>query len=299
MPEAMQTSGFTYVRNGITYGYPFIASLNSLLPVVDELVVVVGDSHDGTREAIENLKEPKLKIIDSVWDESLRNNGRIFAQQAALGLNNITGEWAVHLQVDEVLEEGAAAKIKEAIRQADSNNKIDGLLFPFLHFWGDYNHIRNTRRTHRYEIRAFKNTGNVGPYHDSQGFRKYAGSEKGKKLRVIRADTPIFHYSYTRPPGLMTTKANYFHRFWHDNAWLQKNTNASEFDYNDVDRLEVFTGSHPVFMHEVIKKKDWYFLYDPSKSNMTLKDRMLYRFEKATGIRPFEYRNYKLVKTKR
>ena len=45
----MKISGFTYVRNGIKLGYPFIPSILSLLPAVDELVVVVGDSGDESR----------------------------------------------------------------------------------------------------------------------------------------------------------------------------------------------------------------------------------------------------------
>lgn len=65
-------SGFTYVRNGLTYGYPFSASIKSLLPLVDELIVVVGDSDDGTREAVSAIRDSKIKIIDTVWDHELR-----------------------------------------------------------------------------------------------------------------------------------------------------------------------------------------------------------------------------------
>jgi len=294
--QKMQISGFTYVRNGFAFGYPFLASIHSLLPLVDELVVVIGDSEDGTREAISNLENPKIRIIDTVWDKSLRENGKIFAAQSDLALENISGDWAFHLQVDEVLHENDQQKIAETIKAADSKKEVDGLLFLFLHFWGDYHHIRNTRRTHRFEIRAFKNTGNIRAYKDSQGFRNYGKKPKGKKLRVVKTDTPIYHYSYTRPPQLMARKVNYFHRFWHDDTWLKKNTDSSEFNYNFVDKLEVFEGTHPVYMKNVIEKKDWEFTYDPSQTNMKIKDKILYGFEKLTGIRPFEYRNYKQVK---
>lgn len=292
----MQISGFTYVRNGFAFGYPFLASVQSLLPLVDELVVVVGDSTDGTREAIINLENPKIKIIHTVWDESLRENGRIFALQADTGLENISGDWAFHLQVDEVLHEKDQQKITNTLKAADSNNKVDGLLFPFLHFWGDYQHIRNTRRTHRFEVRAFRNTGNIRAYKDSQGFRKYGQNPKGEKLKVIKTDTPIYHYSYVRPPQLMTRKTNYFHRFWHDDAWLKKNTGDSKFDYNKVDKLEVFEETHPKYMKEIMEKKDWEFTYDASQTTMNCKDKILYGFEKLTGTRPFEYRNYKVIK---
>jgi glycosyltransferase involved in cell wall biosynthesis len=292
----MQIGGFTYVRNGFAFGYPFLASLHSLLPLVDELVVAVGDSTDGTREAISTLENPKIKIINTVWDESLRENGKIFAEQSDLALNNISGDWAIHLQVDEVLHENDQQRIADTLKTVNANKKVDGLLFPFLHFWGDYQHIRNTRRTHRFEIRAFRNTGNIRAYKDSQGFRNYEQNPKGEKLKVMKIDTPIYHYSYVRPPQLMTRKANYFHRFWHDDTWLKKNTGKTIFDYNQVDKLELFEGSHPQYMKEIMKKKDWEFTYDPAQTNMKIKDQILYKFEKLTGIRPFEYRNYKQVK---
>ena len=68
----MRVSGFSYVRNGFTYGYPFIESILSVLPLCDEFIMVVGDSTDGTREAVEKINSPKIKIIDTVWDETMR-----------------------------------------------------------------------------------------------------------------------------------------------------------------------------------------------------------------------------------
>ena len=298
----MKISGFTFVRNGFTFGYPFIQSIQSLLPVVDELIVVVGDSTDGTRQAIEKLNDKKIIIIDSVWNENLRNSGKIFAQQSNLGLEKTTGDWAFHLQVDEVLHQSSAAKIRQFINLADKNKEVDGLLFPFLHFWGDFNHIHNTRRTHRFEIRAFKNTGNIFSYKDSQGFRKYASpqayinNQPGEKLNIINTSVPVYHYSHSRNPALMKKKSNYFHRFWHNDQWLKEKTNEQLFDFNEVDKLETFSGEHPIYMKEIIAEKDWDFHYDPSKSNMKMKDKMLNGFEKLFGYRLFEYRNYKIFR---
>jgi len=203
----MKISGFAYIRNGLTYGYPFVPSIKSLLPVVDELIVVVGDSTDGSREEIANIQGDKIKIIDTVWDEEPRKSGKIFAQQSNLGLEKINGGWAIHLQADEVLHEHDQDEIINAVKQTDAREDIDGVLFPFLHFWEDYNHIRNTRRTRRYEIRAFRNTGKVRSYKDSQGFIIYsnpAADHKGQKLRVIKTDSAIYHYAFARHSALMT-----------------------------------------------------------------------------------------------
>ncbi|MDQ3396074.1 MAG: glycosyltransferase, partial [Bacteroidota bacterium] len=173
----MKISGFTYLRNAFTYGYPFIPSILSLLPLVDEFVIVVGDSDDGTLEAVENLKNEKIKIIRTTWNDSLRKGGKIFAQQSNIGIDHVTGDWAFHIQIDEVFHENDLQKIKEAFNKADKDPSIEALLFPFFHFFGDFNHIRNTRRTHRYEIRAFRTNLFVRSYNDSQGFRKYPSIE--------------------------------------------------------------------------------------------------------------------------
>lgn len=297
----MKISGFTFVRNGFTFAYPFEASILSLLPIVDELVVVVGDSNDGTREAVEAIGDEKIRIIDSVWDADLRNGGQIFAKQTNLGLDHISGDWAFHLQVDEVLHEKEYPAIKEAIDKANRAEGVDGILFPFYHFWGDYGHIRDTRATHKYEIRAFKMRGCVRSYRDSQGFRKYSSveayenGEEGEKLNVIMAGAKIFHYSYTRHPRLMKNKSNYFHRFWHSDDWVKKNTDQREFDFNEVDRLDEFKGTHPRVMKDVIEKQDWDFTYDPSRAKMNLKERILHFIERKTGKRLFAYKNYRLI----
>jgi len=293
----MKISGFTYVRNGFKMGYPFMASIHSLLPIVDELVVVVGNSEDGTREAVENLKNDKIIIVDSIWEEEKRRNGEIFREQSNIGLNKITGDWAIHLQADEVLKQSARKELIKYIKIADELNDIDGLLFPFYHFWGDYKHIRRTRRTHAFEIRAFKNHRNILSYKDSQGFRKFKSSssdKKGVKLKVLKTEIPIYHYSHTRNPKLMNKKSNYFHRFWHSSDWLDKNTKELDFDFNDVDKLELFKDVHPKYMEEVMNEQDWDFEYEPSKSNMSFKDKILYKIEKLFNYRLFEYKNYKI-----
>lgn len=299
---ALKISGFTYVRNGLNYGYPFVQSIQSLLPLVDELIVVVGDSVDGTREAVEHIQDSKIKILDSIWDDKLREGGKVFAQQSNLGLDQITGDWGFHIQVDEVLHERDYPLIRAAIEKASQDDSIDGILFPFLHFWGDYQHIRNTRNTHSHEIRLFKNRGVVRSYKDSQGFRKYeslqayeAGAQ-GEKLKVSRVLAPVFHYSYTRNPKLMKQKATYFHKFWHNDDWMARHREELLFDFNDVDRLEPYKDSHPAVMASVISSKDWDFTYNVAKSNMSFKEKVLYRIEKLWGIRLFENKNYILIK---
>jgi hypothetical protein len=48
-------------------------------------------------------------------------------------------------------------------------------------------------------------------------------------------------------------------------------------------------------MKERVDSQDWEFVYDKSKQKMKFKYRILHAFEKITGYRLFEYKNYKLV----
>jgi len=41
--------------------------------------VVVGKSEDASRNLISSIGSPKIKIIDSVWDDSLREGGKVLA----------------------------------------------------------------------------------------------------------------------------------------------------------------------------------------------------------------------------
>jgi len=299
----MTISAYTYVRNGLKIGYPFLESIRSLLSIVDEYVVVLGDSDDGSRLAIKSLGSSKIRVIDTVWDMNLRVGGKIFAQQANIGLENVSGDWIIHLQADEVIHEKDLEKLKDLIVRYNDNQKVEGFLFPFLNFRGDYQHIHTGRKAHRFEIRAFKKNGMIRSYKDSQGFRKfsskeaYANGEKGKKLCVAKVDIPIFHYNYVRHPKLMKEKSKLFLSFYKDDESLNKIFhNVEELDYNEVDKLERFTGTHPKVMEEIISKKDWTFVYDPSKCNSSLRHRILNKIEDWTGYRIGEYKNYKLVR---
>jgi glycosyltransferase involved in cell wall biosynthesis len=299
----MKISAYTYVRNGLKMGYPFIESIKSILHIVHEYVIVLGDSDDGSREAILNLNSHKIKIVDTVWDMNFRVGGKLFAQQSNIGLDHVDGDWIVHLQADEVIHENNIEKLINAINAYDNVPKVEGLLFPFLNFRGDYHHIHTGRKSHRFEIRAFRRNKLIRAYKDSQGFRKFSSidaynqGEKGKRLRVVKIDVPVFHYSYVRPPKLMIQKSKFFLRFYRDDEGVDKVfRNLEEIDYSQVDKLSIFTGTHPKVMAEMISRKDWDFVYDPSKCNSSLRHKILNKIEDLTGYRIGEYKNYKIVK---
>jgi len=144
------------MRNSFIYGYPVIESIRSVLPLCDEFIAVVGRSTDGTREAIEAIGSPKIRIIDTEWDPALTKEGKIFAMQANIGLKAISpdSDWAFHIQSDEVIHEEDLPEIKKAMESNLHNKKVEGFLFNFVHFIGDYKHIGPTRKWHSREIRV-------------------------------------------------------------------------------------------------------------------------------------------------
>jgi len=300
----MKVSGFTYMRNSFKYGYPVIESIKSILPICDEFIAVVGDSDDGTREAIEAIGSDKIKIIDTIWDANLRKEGKIFAQQANIGLKAITGDWGFHIQSDEVFHEQDLGEIRNAMENNLSDEKVEGFLFNFFHFIGDYKHIGTTRRWHRREIRIIRNMPTVYSYRDSQGFRIYQSDDdyinqtNSRKLHVKLLNGHVFHYSYCRNPDRLLGKVKRFNNYYQSEQKTEEQyKDYQTFDFGTVaDILAPFTEPHPATMQETIAAQDWVFKHNTKKIALSLRRLILHRIEQITGWRIGEYKNYKLIK---
>lgn len=298
----MKVTAFSYIRNGFIYDYPFIESIHSVLPLCDEFIMVIGDSIDGTREAVAALNNPKIKIIDTVWDEQARKKGLIFAQQSNIGLDHCTGDWAFHIQADEVIHEKDYPAIRKAMTDYLNDTSVEGLLFHFINFFGDYKHYGPSRRFHNKEIRIIRPLPSIRSYRDSQGFRKYNDpahflEEKGEKLHVKQIDAAVYHYSFVRNPEKQAKKVIEMAKRYHDDAKLKELAERFKkgWDFSEIDVLEQFNGSHPGVMQERINSQDWVFDYKPIKNNMSLKERVLYAIQKLTGKQLFTYKNYRII----
>ena len=155
----MNVSGFTIIRNGEKFDYPFTVSIRSVLPLCDVMVVAVGNSEDRTREIIEKIDSPKIKIIDTVWDDTLREGGRVLAVEtdkakAALPANT---DWGIYIQADEVLHEQDYPAIRKAMEQNLDDKRVDGLLFDHLNFYGSFDYIADSRKWSYKQNRIIRN----------------------------------------------------------------------------------------------------------------------------------------------
>ena len=101
----MKVSGFTFIRNGIKYDYPIVEAIKSILPICDEFIVAVGNSEDDTLKLIQNISNEKIKIIETVWDDSQRENGTVLALETDKAFKNISKDtdWCFYIQGDEVI----------------------------------------------------------------------------------------------------------------------------------------------------------------------------------------------------
>lgn len=291
----MKVTGFTIIRNAIKYDYPVVEAITSVLPLCDEFIVSVGNSEDETMQLIKNIQSPKIKIMESVWDDTLRQGGKLLSVETNKVLDAITTEttWCFYIQSDEVVHEKDHDTIRSGMNLFASDKEVEGLLFNYKHFYGSYDYVGNSRKWYRNEIRIIRNNKNIRSYKDAQGFRK----NDDTKLHVKKLDATIYHYGWVKPPRKQQAKQESFHKMWHDDEWMKKNiSNADEFDYSRIDSLELFGESHPEVMHKRITAQNWEFRFQPEKIKLSLKDQFLFGIEKITGWRPGEYKNYILLR---
>lgn len=290
----MKVSGFTFIKNALIYDYPIVESIQSILPLCDEVIVAVGRSTDATLDLIKSIPSPKIKVIETEWDESLREGGRVLAVETDKAFRAIAPEadWAFYIQGDEILHEQDYEAIKTAMHDSLNDLNVEGLLFNYLHFYGSYDYVGESYRWYRKEIRIVRRGLDIFSYKDAQGFRK----KPNDKLLVKQINATVYHYGWVKDPRKMQKKQLEFNKLWRDDQWIENNiAKGEEFDYTQVDSLMVFSGTHPAVMRLRISQKNWKFNFDISRNRYKRKEILKRLIEKLTGIRIGEYRNYRLL----
>jgi hypothetical protein len=289
----MKVSGFSFVKNALIYDYPVVEAIRSILPICDEVVVAVGKSDDETLELIRNI-DPKVRIIETDWDENLRDGGRVLAVETDKAFKAISkdSDWAFYIQGDEVIHEKYLDTIKESMIKYKDHDKVDGLLFSYAHFYGSYDYVGASASWYANEIRVIKKDPSIYSYKDAQGFRK----GDNEKLRVVPIDAYVYHYGWVKDPKAMQRKQENFNKYWHDDNWIDENViKAEAFDYEGhVRELKKFEGTHPKVMLDRIERLNWRFDYDISIDRKSRKDKIK-KLLKRIGI-DTSYRNYIVAK---
>ncbi len=291
----MKISGFTFVRNAIKFDYPILEAITSILPICDEMIVAVGNSDDETLAFIKSIDSPKIKIIETVWDDTLREGGKVLAIETdkALAAVSPDSDWCFYVQGDEVVHEQYLSTIQEAMHDHLLDLKVEGLLFNYQHFYGTYQYVADSPRWYRREIRVIRNTRKFVSYKDAQGFR----TADNQKLRVKMIDASIYHYGWVKPPEIQRAKMKSSIKFWANEEKTEAlKPQLDNFDYSEIDSLTNFKGTHPTVMQARIARMNWQFNFNIKEKKTSLKTRFRNWVEKLTGWRIGEYRNYRLIK---
>lgn len=314
----MKISGFGMARNARKLYYPVKESVASILPIVDEYVFALGkgDEDDRTREELLSLNSDKLKIIDTEWDIEQFPSGMENAHQTNIAKEACTGDWLIYLQADEVIHEKYLDTIVQKCRERLDDDRVEGFLFKYIHFFGDYQHYAHQHGWYQREIRIIRNNPIIHSFWSAQSFRKipdfdgksYKTKEGTEHLHVEPIDVYIYHYGWVRPPELMQSKSKSLetiHRGKKEANAMYKEKKAT-FDYGDMTQMSEFKGTHPEVMKEWIADFHWadelifekgYVPGRPLMKHEKVKYRILSLIEQKLngGKHLFAYKNWKVV----
>jgi hypothetical protein len=289
----MKVTGFSFIRNAVKYDYPIVQAITSILPICDDFMLALGNSEDDTLGLVKSINSDKIKIINTIWDDSIRKGGRVLAQETDKAFDAIPSDtdWAFYIQGDEVIHEKYLNIIYDAMKKYKDDPKVDGLLLNYTHFFGSYDYVGDARRWYRREIRVIKNNKNIRSYKDAQGFRM----SNNKKLKVKLIDAYVYHYGWVKNPYFQQKKQENFGRLYDPQKPDSSVSETVEFDYSFIDSLKRFEGTHPEVMKEKVTKQNWNFVFDTNQRKLSARDSVLMKIEDWTGWRIGEYKNYKKI----
>lgn len=283
-------SGFTFIRNGVKLGFPFEASIHSILPLVDEFVIAVGQGEDDSLERIQAINNNKIKIIETVWNEHMTDRGFVYAQQKMIAQFACTGEWAFYLEGDELVHEAELGAIRASVNQHHSNPAVEALVFDYLHFYGAPDWLATSPAWYRRECRLIRNT--IRSYApDGQYWVSMGRHKRGRTLNAALANAHIYHYGHVRKLHYMQQKMDQVTKYW--------GGTPPKVDYSQIDAqaLQRFTGSHPVLIgdwlaHEAESK----FTPDAAHTltSRERKHRWVMHLEQFFGL-DLSHKHYRLV----
>ena len=280
----MIVSGFTFIRNGVRLGYPFVESIQSVLPICDEFIVALGDSEDGTRERLAELDSTKVRIIPTQWNEAMRFKGYVYGQQKMIAQFCCKGDWAFYLEGDEVVHEQDLPVIRTAMETHLHDSRIEAFAFRYLHFYGSPHHYMASPGWYRREPRIVRNTiRSIAP--DGLYFVILDPGRRGKRGRYPRArelDAPIYHYGHVRSVAKMRDKMRHVAQYW-------SRSDEGIEDYGNVcaDFVRTFDGTHPAIIQEWLANEAEQELslnpdYRPTRRDV--KHRLMMRLESRFGV---------------
>lgn len=274
----MKVSAFTFIRNAQMLGYPFIQSIQSILSIVDEFVVNVGESEDNTLEMIHSIKNDKIRIIHSKWNEEMKEHGYVYGQQKMIAQFNCTGDWVFYIEADEIYHEKDLSHITKSMEKYLNDSTVEALVFNFYHFYGNANSVLDSPGWYRSEARILKNS--VRSYApDGLFWLVLESNKRGRYPRAKNIGVACYHYGWIRTEEQMNSKSKKVNKYW--------NQPPSKIDYSQIDQsiIKEFIGPHPKVIQDWLPKEKGLFLADSSYklSAKERKHRIMVKVENIFG----------------
>ena len=286
----MKVSAFTFIKNGQILGYPFLQSIQSILTIVDEFIINIGESEDDTLMMIQSLASPKIRIIESHWNDSMQDRGYVYGQQKMIAQFNCTGDWAFYIEGDEVYHENELEQIKKSMEMHLNDSNVEALVFDFYHFYGNSNSYLDSPGWYRSEDRIVKNSlRTYAP--DGLFWLVLDSNKKGRYPRAKIIGATCYHYGWVRSENQMNLKSNKVQKYWGGEPLL--------IDYSQMDQaiLKEFKGLHPEIIKDWLPNEKGLFKTSPSYklTRKQKKHRLMIKFENFLGLN-LSKKHYKLLK---
>jgi hypothetical protein len=285
----MKVSAFTFIKNGQILGYPFLQSIQSIIPIVDEFIINVGKSEDNTLELVKSISSPKIRIIESEWNDSMQDSGYVYGQQKMIAQFNCSGDWAFYVEGDEVYHEDDLKQITQSMNMHLHDPNVEALVFDFKHFYGNSNSVLNSPGWYRSEARIIKNS--VRSYAPDGLFWVVLDSnKKGRYPKAKHTGVNCYHYGWVRSEDQMNLKSGKVQKYW--------GSAPVRINYNQMDQeiIQEFHGSHPKIIQDWLPKDVGLYMADSSYkvTSKQKKHRFMLKLEKFFGLE-LSKKHYKLV----
>lgn len=286
----MKISACTFLRNAELLGYPFQESIHSILPLVDEFVIAVGNSDDNTLHLLRAINHPKIKILETQWNENMTTRGYVYGQQKMIAQFACSGDWIFYLEGDEVLHENDIATIRHDMEIHLNNPNVEALVFDYLHFYGNANTYLWSPGWYRREARAIK--ASVRSYApDGLYWVVLTKNKHGRYPKAAYSKATIYHYGWVRSQEQMDKKQQKIGKYW--------KKSLPKINYKDMDHriFKLFNGTHPAVMHQWLPIEQGLFRtnkdYKPSAKQQ--KHWWMLKIEKLLGLE-LSKKHYTVIK---
>jgi len=276
----LKISAFTFIKNGSILGYPFIESIKSVLPIVDEFIVNVGYSEDDTLSRIQSIRDPKIKILESQWNETMADRGYVYGQQKMIAQFNCQGDWAFYVEADEVYHENDLDELVKIMSDNLEVKRVEALAVNFHHFYGSAQYVLDSPGWYRSEVRIIRN--NVRSYAPDGLFWVILDKNKvGRYPYAIKTPVSCYHYGWIRLEEQMNLKSKKVQKYWGGESKIIKYANI------DFKILKEFFGSHPSIAKNWLEQnsnKDFSVSKSYKISSKQKKHRIMMFFEKIFKV---------------